>query len=31
MKALPKYPERALEVVDGIKKMMDKKMGARVA
>ena len=31
MKALPKDPERALEVVDGIKKMMDKKMGARVA
>ena len=30
MKALPDNPERAQEVVDGIKRMLDKKVGARV-
>ena len=30
LKALPDDPERAQEVVDGIKRMLDKKVGARV-
>ena len=30
MKALPKDPERALEVVNGIKKMLDKKLATQV-